>query len=169
MKKTALIITILFATITLAGTAMAKGFYSGGGCWNQDRGQARQGYGPMMNNLTPEQQKQLTDLRQTHQDQTAEQQIALIAKEKEIQVLFGTSAPDKARLVQLAQEISDIRAQMAEKRIDFILEARKIAPEVQFGGQYRGNNCQGGGFNKGFNRGGGNQGYPGGGQGCVFN
>ena len=169
MKKTVLIITILFTTITLAGTAMAKGSCPGNSRWNQDRGQAGQGYGPMMNDLTPEQQKQLTDLRQAHQDQTAEQKIALIAKEKEMQVLFGTSEPDKARLVQLTKEISDIRAQMAEKRIDFILEAKKIAPEIQFGGQNRGGNRQNCGFSKGSGHGGWNEGCPGGGQKCAFN
>ena len=65
-----------------------------------------------------------------------------------------TSNPDKAKLTQLTKQISKLRDQMIDKRIDFQLAAKKIAPELNmqrgFGKKSRG---------KGSNRGGQGQGY----------
>ncbi len=45
-------------------------------------------------------------------------------------MLMETSNPDRAKLSTLTTELSDLQRQMAEKRIDYQLEAKKIAPEL---------------------------------------
>lgn len=169
MKKTTLLITILFSIMTLAGTAMAAGPCPGKANWNQNRGQNCQGYGPMASNLTPEQQTQLSELRQTFFDQTSDQRIALVAKEKEFQILMETSSPDKTQLMQLTSEISELKVQLAEKYIDFVLEAKTIDPDFRGGMMNRGGRWHRGGSNKGPGCQGQNLGCQNNGPGCIYN
>lgn len=159
MKKTAMIITLIFTTITIAGTALAWGpCGSKGNGFNRGNGYSKgfagncQGFGnPDLAGLTQEQQDQLAKLRQDFIDQTAPLRIDLVAKHKEMQILWQTTAPGKDELLALNRQISDLKSQMAEKRIDFMLKAKEIAPDVDLGpGPGFGQKCgKRGSFNRG--------------------
>ena len=47
----------------------------------------------------------------------------------ELNRLFNSEKPDAEKAKTLQKEISDLRAKMAQARIDFELEERKIAPQ----------------------------------------
>ena len=96
MKKATLLIALIFTTMTIAGTAMAwgpcgqKGGGSNKGCVQSCRGYDNPGFA----NLTQEQKDQIKDLRQQYFDETADLRIELVAKHKEMQILWKTSSPD---------------------------------------------------------------------------
>lgn len=60
-------------------------------------------------------------------------------------MLMATSDPDKAALLRLAEETAELEKQVQEKQIDFMLAAKKVAPELRFsmgGGPGSGNRGQ---------------------------
>ena len=50
--------------------------------------------------------------------------------------LLNAPDPDAEKAKALQKEIIDLRGKMAEKRLDFRLEARKINPDARFGRGY---------------------------------
>jgi Spy/CpxP family protein refolding chaperone len=78
--------------------------------------------------LTSEQKEQLIALRQKVMDDTAETRIALNTASKNLEILMGTSEPDKKAIQSLLKEISTLSATLLEKQINHQLEVRKIAP-----------------------------------------
>ena len=71
-------------------------------------------------------------------------------KQTEMALQLNGENPDAAKLQTLQNEISALKAQMAEKRLAYRLEARKVAPDNTYGmgygggrGGYRGNGGQG--------------------------
>ncbi|ACN17241.1 conserved hypothetical protein [Desulforapulum autotrophicum HRM2] len=128
MKKQIIILTTLvFAIVGLSGVAFA---------WNHGQGHGkkgcRAGYNSPMANLTEDQQTQLKTLHQKFIDETAATRAAMRAKKDELRILMQTSAPDGQRLVALANEAGDLQKALMVKRINFALEAKKIAPEINF-------------------------------------
>lgn len=95
-----------------------------GACWRGGTG-----YGA----LTEEQRAQLQELRQKFLDETATLRSQLWAKRGELRALMGAKAPDAEKLRALQDEINQLRDQLAHKRLEFRLEAKKIAPELPFG------------------------------------
>ncbi|THB77998.1 MAG: periplasmic heavy metal sensor [Desulfobacteraceae bacterium] len=185
MKRATIFITLIFTLSLIAGSVFAYGPCARGG---QAKGFAKNcpGYGGQnFAELTPEQQEQLTSLRQKFFDDTADLRIELVSKHKEMDILLRTSAPDKEKLNQIVKEMSALQSDMEVKRIDFILEAKKIAPDFEFGfkgkhgrfgkgGKFKGKGCKGAGQGcpgqeyKGAAKGcqGSGQGCQGKGQGC---
>ncbi len=134
MKKQIIIAAALVFTIVgLTGSAFA---------WNHGQGHGkkgcRAGVGGPMANLTEAQQTQLKALHQKFIDETAETRAAMRAKKDEMRILMQTSAPDEQRLVDLANQAGDLQKAMMVKRINFALEAKKIAPEIDFPAGCRG-------------------------------
>jgi len=120
------------------GPMMGYGYggYGGGpgACWNYGRGYGSPGYGNQgYGNLTDEQEKQLDELNQKFFDETASLRNDIWQKTNELNVLMDSSNPDAEKVKALQKELSDLRAKMAEKRITYDLEARKIAPDTRFG------------------------------------
>jgi zinc resistance-associated protein len=102
----------------------------GGGpdfCWGRGGGNT---------NLTDDQRKQLDIAHQKFYDGTAQLRRDLWAKRGELQILLNTSDPDLEQAKALQKEISDLAGKMAEARLEFRLEAKKIAPEGFYGGGY---------------------------------
>ncbi len=154
MKKTMITLTALLIVGLMAASAFAWGHGNGkrrGGCGGQ--GQA------MYNNLTQEQQTELQDLRQQFVDETYETRSAMMTKHQQLRMLMETSAPDKAEVQALSDEVMDLKKAMADKRIDFAMKAKKIAPELNLmafgrhGGKGGNGGCgaYGGGMGKGGN------------------
>ena len=140
MKKTMIVLTALLAVGFLTTNAFSWG--QGGG--NNRGGCGGQGYGTTAN-LTQEQQTELNTLRQKFVDETYETRAAMMNKHQEIRLLMETSSPDKAKLESLSNDMLDLKKAVQDKRIDFVLEAKKIAPELNMSsfGHHRG------GFGKG--------------------
>ena len=70
----------------------------------------------------------------------------------EMDKLLNSANPDEKQVRDLQKEIFALKAEMGEKRISYVLEARKIAPDADL---FRG---YGGGHGRGFSQ---NQGGPG--------
>lgn len=149
MKKTRIIISSLIMVALVSGSAFA---------WGQGRCQGRTqeaGYGTNQDcprniggqgnfaDLSKDQKDALTKLRQEFIDVTYELRSAKFVKHQEIKMLMETTEPDREKLDKLSQEIIDLQKQVMAKRIDFMLAAKKIAPELG----------QGRGFGKGFGKG----------------
>lgn len=132
MKKALILITALIAVGFLAtqafswGSGKRMGGYGGGaGCPGMDRS--------AYNDLTDAQKDELTALRQKFIDDTYELRASMLQKHNEIRLLMETSQPDRAELTRLNTEMSDLMKQVQENRIDFMLAAKKVAPELRFG------------------------------------
>ena len=163
MKKSIIIISSLLIVALVSGSAFAWGQ---GKC--QGRGQGM-GYGDnqdcpryggeqgAFNDLSKDQRDALGTLRQGFIDETYELRSAKFAKRQEMKMLMETSEPDRAKLDKLSQEITDLQKQVMGKRIDFMLAAKKIAPELGMGkgfgqgrGKWSGKGCQGQGYGRGW-------------------
>lgn len=56
------------------------------------------------------------------------------SKRAELDGLLNSQNPDENKIRVLQKELSALKAQMAEKRLNYRLEARKTAPEGYYGG-----------------------------------
>ncbi len=123
-----------------AGMQGRMGNWGGGSgyCWRS---------GADLGTLTQEQQNQLIQLRQKFFNETANLRSELWAKRGQLRTLLTVQNPDETRLKELQGEINDLRAQLSQKRLDFQLEAKKIAPNVGPGFGWGGPNV---GRHKGF-------------------
>ena len=135
MKKTIIILGSLLLVALVSTSAFSwgqggcRGNGQGKGYYNQDCPGSR-GQGAAINNLTKDQSDALRELRQNFIDETYEIRSAKFTKHQEMKMLMETSEPDRAKLDQLSDEILDLQKQFRGKRIDFMLAAKKIAPEL---------------------------------------
>ena len=98
-----------------------------GSCWRYDRGYS---------NLTQEQQSALGQLNEKYFNETEPLRNEIRAKSDKMNTLLNAPDPDAEKAKALQKEIIDLRGKMAEKRLDFRLEARKINPDARFGRGY---------------------------------
>ena len=134
MRKLLITLGILFMVGILAGPVFAHrwgmsgyGAYGGSGsgpCWL--------GGG----NLTDSQQVEMDKLQQSFVNDTAKLRQDIWNKSSELDTLLDSETPDANKVKTLQKEISDLQAKMADKRVDFELQARKIAPNTRFGQGY---------------------------------
>ncbi len=133
MKKLVTVLGVFLLVGVMAYPVFARGpgwGYGGGGpgsCW-QDRG----GY----HAVAPEQQQKLNTLDQKFFNETSATRNSIWKKQNEMTVLLNGENPDPAKLQTLQKEISGLKAQMAEKRLAYRLETRKVAPAGNYGGGY---------------------------------
>ncbi|MBN2033053.1 MAG: Spy/CpxP family protein refolding chaperone [Deltaproteobacteria bacterium] len=137
MKKIIAIVGILAlaAVISIPVLAQGPGSPRGRGMtgpWAGDPGAAPR-YPFACDKLTDEQRNQLGMLQQKHFDETAEVRSQMWAKKAELNVMMNTSNPDLEKAKALQKEISDLRAKMAQERINIYAEAKKISPDLRFG------------------------------------
>jgi zinc resistance-associated protein len=132
MKKALILITALIAVGLLStyafswGPGKGMGGYGGGThCPGIDQN--------AYTDLTDAQKDELATLRQKFIDDTYELRTSMMQKHNEIRLLMETSQPDRKKLSQLNTEVSDLMKQLQENRIDFMLTAKKVAPELTFG------------------------------------
>lgn len=164
MKKALILITALIAVGLLStyafswGPGKGMGGYGGGtNCPGIDRN--------AYTDLTEAQRDELATLRQKFIDDTYELRASMMQKHNEIRLLMETSQPDRTQLSRLNTEVSDLMKQIQENRMDFMLAAKKVAPELRFhqgmgAGHHKGygkGNCPklGQGYGQGQNYGGG--------------
>lgn len=139
MKRLTMILgcVILVAAIAYPVLAWGPGWGRGHHMMGYERGP---GYGWQgggdYGSLPQEQRTQLDNLHQKFYDDTAALRNEIRAKSGELDTLLNTSNPDPEKLRALQKEVSDLKGKMAEKRLDFELEARKVAPDARLGRGY---------------------------------
>jgi len=131
MKKLMTIVGIasLGALLVVPAMVWAQGWGPGHmrGFWGRGSG-----YRPNGNyaQVTPEQNEKLADLNRKFFDDTQELRSQLWSKRTELSAALSQANPDTAKVDELQKQISDLRSQLDQKRINYQLEARKIAPEA---------------------------------------
>jgi len=140
MKKLLTLLGIVALVGAIAVPVLAHGPGWGGGRhmgWGPGPGYGYCGdYGPGSGNLTDEQRTQLDTLNKKFFDETAQLRNEIWTKSRELNALLNSPNPDGEKARALQKEISDLRAKMAEKRLDFEIEERKVAPDTRYGQGY---------------------------------
>lgn len=161
-----IVVTVIAAVGVFSANAFAWRGHGPGG-W----GEGPCAEGPYAANLSAEQLDQLKELRDAFFGATADLRREVHRKHLALRSELAGKTPDPAAAKALQQEISDLRAQLAEKRIDHLLAVKKIHPDAGFplmtgggpGGRWMGEDFQdrgpGPGRGKGWHRG---PGYGGG-------
>ncbi|HKI49505.1 MAG TPA: periplasmic heavy metal sensor [Desulfobacteria bacterium] len=143
MKKLVTALSVFLLIGFMAYPAFAGGPGWGRGCpgWGAGGGQ---GGGPgycwrnQGNNaaLSPEQQQKLNTLDQKFFNETSTLRNNIWSKQTEMSLLLNGENPDVEKLRALQKEITELKGQMAEKRLSYTLETRKVAPQATYGGGY---------------------------------
>ncbi len=140
MKRLIALFGILVLVGAIAVPVLAHGPGWGRGPhmgWGDGPGQGYCGdYGPGAGNLTEEQQAQLDNLNKKFYDETAQLRNEMWTKSRELSALLNSPSPDAEKARALQKEITALRAQLSEKRLNFELEERKIAPDARYGHGY---------------------------------
>lgn len=150
MKKKLMITGALLLVLALAIPAFAfgPGWGRGGGPSNC----ARYG-GP---EITDEQRQALEDVRKEFFQSTEGLRESMRAKMEEMREVMTSDDPDEDKAKAISKEISQLRSELSEKRIDMALKVRKIIPDAPFGkGSGSGFGKRGGRGGRGWSRGGG--------------
>ena len=142
MKKLVTVLGVLLLVGVMAYPVFARGPGWGRGCsgWGSGGGQGNgpgycwqdQGGNPA---ATPEQQ-QLNNLDQKFLNDTSALRNNIWNKQNEMTQLLNGENPDTAKLQTLQKELSAMKSQMADKRLAYRLETRKLAPQSADGGGY---------------------------------
>jgi len=137
MKKTLAVAGIILLVAAIAVPVLAHGPNWGRGRHTQGYWQGGPGacplYGQGYANLTEEQRAELGTLQQKFYEDTAPLRSEMRGKRAELNTLLNTPNPDAEKAKALQQEISDLKAKMAQARLDFQLETRKVDPNSRFG------------------------------------
>ncbi len=141
MKKAAMITVIALLAAAFVYPAFAHGPRWGAMGGGPGKRGMDQGWGPGAcwrggtgySALSEEQRIQLQELRQRFLDETAGLRSKLWAKRGELRALLSASNPDETRLKELQAQINELRAQLSQKRLEYNLQAKKIAPGAAFG------------------------------------
>jgi len=143
MKKLVTVLGVLLLVGVMAYPVFARGSGWGRGCsgWGSGGGQGNgsgdcrrdQGGSPA---LAPEQQKELNNLNQKFFNETSSLRNNIRNKQNEMSLLLNGENPDTAKLQTLQKELSTLKSQMADKRLAYRLETRKVAPQGAYGGGY---------------------------------
>ena len=150
MKRLIALLGILVLVGAIALPVLAHGPSRGRGHMGQGGGQGYGpcgDYGPGAGNLTEEQRTQLDTLNKKFHDETAQLRNEMWTKSRELSTILNSANPDADKARALQKEITGLRSQLAEKRLDFELEERKVAPDARYGSGY------GKSYGKGYGRG----------------
>jgi zinc resistance-associated protein len=134
------IITIAsIAVLAIGINAFAGGGMGWGNGWNHHRGgMYHQGaYGSGNDEqLSLEAYKEFEQKREAFFSATRDIRTSLFEKERELQNELAKDEPDVAQASLLQKEISDLQSQFDQKRIEYMVEMRKLNPNAGRG--YRG-------------------------------
>ncbi len=112
--------------------------------------QYQDGYGPGYDNqLSKEDYQKFEQKREAFFKETQDIRTNLIEKERELQNELAKSEPDAAKASRLQKDISKLQSQFDQKRIDHMVEMRKLNPNsgrgYRSGGPMMGYGSYGGG------------------------
>jgi len=135
-SKALMIITIVavigFGTYAFAGWGMGYGHHGGGHHgpgWHHE-GEGGYGYGDMMGGLSNAEIEKMENERKTFFKATEDLRQDLYAKELELKTELYKENPDTQKAAKLQKEISNLEANLDQKRIDHMVKMRKINPNA---------------------------------------
>ena len=136
--RNAKLIIITIVSIAVIGFAFNAFAHGGGMGWGGGRGHHGRGWHHMgdyddqgyPDQMTKEQYKQLEQKREAFFKDTQDLRASLYEKERELQDELSKEELDSAKASGLQKEISEIRAQLDQKRLDHMIEMRKLAPNA---------------------------------------
>lgn len=156
------VLTIMgFGAYAFAGEGMGYGRHHAG--WDhhgsewQDGGYGCPGYGYMMGNLSDEEIQKMDAQREAFFKSTEDLRQNIYQKELALESEFAKKNPDAKNAAKLQKEISDLRAQIDQKRIAHMIEMKKINPGL--GSGYMGPGMMGNGYGRGYRGNGPMMGY----------
>ena len=132
MKKVIAIMGILLLVAFLAAPVLAN--RGGWGGWSRVGGYC--GQSGWYSSLPEKQSNELVKLEERFYNDTAELRHELWSKSEELSNLLNTPDPDLVKVKTLQKEINDLRAKLDRVRIDYELQARKVAPDTGYGRAY---------------------------------
>jgi Spy/CpxP family protein refolding chaperone len=119
-----------------ASADMGRG-YGHRGQMHQGRGWHHGGYGAqgwgVSANLSEEDIKKLDEERKAFLENTKDLRREVYQKRLELASEMAKQNPDPARAANIQKEISDTKAQLAQKQLDHIFRVRKINPDLGMG------------------------------------
>ena len=115
------------------------------------------GYGNMMGDLSEEDIQKMDEQREAFFKSTEDLRRKLYQKRLAMESEFAKKDPDAKNAANLQKEISDLRAQMDQKRIVHMFEMRKINPNS--GAGFMGPGMMGHGYGRGYKGNGPMMGY----------
>ncbi len=129
MKKIAIITATIMLIVAAAYPVFARG---GGRGWGKYIGGSFGGpcYSSRIQDLTDEQKTGLEELELDFVESTAELRNQLKTKKREMNKALSETEPDLENLKSMQENISELKAEMAQKRLDYELGARKIVPGI---------------------------------------
>ena len=133
------------AVIGFALNAFAHGGWGYHGSGMHQRGDAGPGFDDQMSN---EQRQQFEQQREAFLKETQDVRASLVEKERELQNELAKAEPDISSASGLQKQISELRAQLDQKRLDHMVEMKKSIPGA-------GRGFAGGGPMMGYGTGGG--------------
>ena len=136
MKKLAVSLGILVLVGFMVVPVLAHRWGGGGGYYGGPGPGACRLDSEAYDNMSETQRTELEKLEQKYTNDTIKLREQIWTKAAELDSLLNTSEPDPNKARALQAEISDLKAKMAENRVSFQLEARKIAPDARFGRGY---------------------------------
>jgi Spy/CpxP family protein refolding chaperone len=87
----------------------------------------------MMNNLSEADQAKIRDLRQAYVEATQSLRSQRNSKRFALRSELAKENPDLQTAAKLQTELSDLNAQLAQKRVEHIIEMKKINPNAGMG------------------------------------
>ena len=132
MKRLFSIAAVILLVGVIAVPLMAQGPGRGKGGTGIYGGRGDFGYGfrTGYENLSTEQRQQLDALHKKFYEDTKQLRKGLRDKRIELHDLLDTDTPDLEKAKAIQSEISSTQAKMAQKRVEFMVEKRKIAPDA---------------------------------------
>ncbi len=119
--------TLIIIAMAIPAFAWGPGFgmgYGSGPCFD---------CGNCCNRLTAEEQDKLDDLYNAFEDKTKEARNEIIKKQIDLNAVLESDEPDLKKAKAIQKEINDLQAKISDAHLEFIIEAKKINPDMGFG------------------------------------
>lgn len=130
----AIVAIVGFGVNAFAGWGMGQGpgYHHRGGedmsyhhrCWGEPE------YGPIMGDLSDEELKKLDEQRKTFFEATRDLRYNIYEKKLALKSELAKKAPDAKKASDLQKEISKLKDELGQKRIDHIIKMKKINPYI---------------------------------------
>lgn len=120
-------VTLIIIAMVIPAFAWGQGFgmgYGPGPCFNCDN---------CCNRLTAEEQDKLDDLYSAFEDKTKDARNEIIKKQIDLNSVIEEKEPDLKKAKAIQKEINDLQAKISDAHLEFIIEAKKINPDMGFG------------------------------------
>jgi zinc resistance-associated protein len=118
-----LIIIVIALPVLAWGPGLGMGFGPGPdyGCYN------------CYNRLTTEDQDKLDELFKAFEDKTTDARNEIIKKQIDLNAVIESKEPDLKKAKAIQKDINDLQAKISDAHLEFIIEAKKINPDMGFG------------------------------------